>query len=245
MPISNPAGPDWIIAHRAAWARKPALRSVYGGWFAQLLDACRDRPIVELGCGPGFFKESLPELIATDVIHTPHANVVCEAAALPFGTAEIGAIVFIDVFHHLPRPAAFLSEAARVLRAGGRVAMIEPWLGLAGRLFFRWLHHEDCDASVDPAAPWGNGGKTPMLGNAALPFLYFRERGHLERLGVPLRVVRREPFAALTWLLSGGFQPAGLLPARLVARAAQLDRLLSAAAPLTALRCLVVLERTG
>lgn len=84
-----------------------------------------------------------------------------------------------------------------------------------------------------------------MLGNAALPFLYFREGGHLGRLGVPLRIVRREPFAALAWLLSGGFQPVGLLPARLVAGTVQLDRLLSVAAPLTALRCLVVLERTG
>ena len=57
-----------------------------------------------------------------------------------------------------------------------------------------------------------------MEGNAALPYLYFRAGGHLERAGLPLRVVRREPFAALPWLLSGGFQPYGLLPEVVAAR---------------------------
>jgi SAM-dependent methyltransferase len=235
---------DWIAAHRAAWARKPALRGVYDRWFTALHEACASSPpIVELGCGPGFFKERHPDVIATDAIANPHADAVVEAAALPFGTARVGGIVLLDVFHHLPRPEAFLAEAARVLRPGGRVVMIEPWVGLAGRLFYRWIHHEDCDLGVDPRVPWGDDRKDAMEGNAALPFLYFGARGLLDRLGLPLRVVRREPFAALPWLLSGGFQPAGLLPGSLLPAAERLDRLLSAAPRLTALRCLLVIER--
>ena len=68
--------------------------------------------------------------------------------------------------------------------------------------------------------------------------------GALDRLGLPLRVVRREPFAALPWLLSGGFQPSGLLPEPLLPAAERVDRLLSAAPRLTAMRCLLVIERT-
>src|SRR5262249_50277984 len=153
-------------------------------------------------------------------------------------------LVLLDVFHHLPRPEAFLAEAARVLRPGGRVAMVEPWVGLAGRLFYRWIHHEDCDLGVDPRMPWGDDRKGALGGHAALPLLYFGARGQLERLGLPLRVRRREPFAALPWLLSGGFQPAGLLPGSMLAAAERVDRLLSAAPRLTALRCLLVIERT-
>jgi SAM-dependent methyltransferase len=81
--------------------------------------------------------------------------------------------VLLDVFHHLPRPGAFLAEAARVLRPGGHVAMLEPWIGLAGRLFYRHVHHEALDLSVDPERPWEDATKLPMQGNAALPYLYF------------------------------------------------------------------------
>jgi SAM-dependent methyltransferase len=236
---------DWIAAHRAVWARKPALRAVYDRWFTALHEACTGAtPIVELGCGPGFFKARHPDLIATDAIANPHADAVVEAAALPFRNGRVGGIVLVDVFHHLPRPRAFLEEAARVLRPGGRIAMIEPWVGLAGRLFYRFVHHEDCDLHVDPAAPWGTEGKAAMDGNAALPSLYFAPRGELHRLGLPLRVLRREPFAALPWLLSGGFQPAGLLPEPLLPALERVDRVLSAVPSLTALRCLVVVERT-
>jgi len=82
-----------------------------------------------------------------------------------------------------------------------------------------------------------------MDGNAALPWLYFAPGGELDRLGLSLRVVRREPFAALPWLLSGGFQPAGLLPEPLLPAVERVDRLLSSVPSLTALRCLVVVER--
>jgi len=236
---------DWLAAHRAVWACKPSLREVYGRWFTVLRQACSSAPLVELGCGPGFFKECYPDVIATDAIANPYADAIVEAAALPFGNAQVGGIVLLDVFHHLRQPAAFLSEAARVLRPGGRLALIEPWVGLAGRVFYRWVHHENCDLGVDAAAPWGESSKGAMEGNAALPWLYFRAGGDLERVGLPLRVVRREPFAALPWLLSGGFQPYGLLPRPLLRTAERLDRWLSGAPALTALRCLLVIERVG
>jgi SAM-dependent methyltransferase len=236
---------DWIAAHRAVWARKPALRAVYERWFAALHRACASTPpIVELGCGPGFFKERHPDLIATDAIANPYADAIVEAAALPFRGGRVGSIVLLDVFHHLPRPLAFLEEAARVLRPGGRLAMIEPWVGLAGRVFYRWIHHEECDLGVDPTAPWSAERKGAMEGNAALPYLYFGPRGRFDRLGLPLRVVRCEPFAALPWLLSGGFQGIGFLPKALLPGAERLDRVLSTAPRLMALRCLLVIERT-
>ena len=240
---SQAPGDDWVAVHRAAWQRKPIVRDVYGRWFAALRQACAGPPIVELGCGPGFLKERYPDVIATDAIPNPHADLVVDAGALPFGDARIGSVILLDVFHHLPRPAAFLAEAARILRPRGRMVMIEPWIGLAGRALYRWIHHEDCDLRVDPVVPWRRGAKDAMDGNAALPYLYLRAGGHLERLGLPLHVVRREPFAALPWILSGGFQPFDLLPKTLLPAAERLDRLLSVAPALTATRCLLVVER--
>lgn len=199
--------------------------------------------MVEIGAGPGFLKELWPVVVPTDVVASPYAERVVDAAAMPFADGEIGTIVLLDVFHHLPAPAAFLQEAARTLRRGGRLLLIEPWMGLAGRIFYRFIHHEDCDLHVDPRAPWGGAAKSPMDGNAALPYLYFRPGGHLDRMGLPLRILRCEPFAALPWLLSGGFQPYSLLPPSLIGALERVDVLLSLVPALTATRCLLVVER--
>jgi SAM-dependent methyltransferase len=236
---------DWISEHRRLWARKASLRLVYRAWFAELRAACVPQTsVVELGCGPGFLKEMYPEVLSTDVVPNPYVDQIVDATALPFADGTVGNFVLLDVFHHLPRPQEFLREAARALRRGGRLVMLEPWVGLAGRVLYRYVHHEDCDLIVDPAAPWSGAHKDAMAGNAALPYLYFRPGGYLERSGLPLRVLRREALAALPWLLSGGFQPFSLLPPRALAAAAAFDRLLSRFPRLTATRCVVVLERT-
>lgn len=244
--LSAAPSPDWLAAHRAAWDRKPSLRAVYTRWFRTLRAACASgAPIVELGCGPGLFKQHYPEVIATDTTANPHADRVVDAAALPFADGELASIVMLDVFHHLPDPVRFLHEAARTLRRGGRVVMLEPWMGLAGRVFYRHVHHEVCDLGVDPAAPWDAAAKDPMQGNVALPYLFFRPGGYLTRLPLPLRITRRESSAALPWLLSGGFQPFSLLPPALVGSIEGLDAVLSRMPRLTATRCLVTLERVA
>lgn len=244
--ISHAPPADWVAEHRSVWARKASLRKVYTCWFGVLRDACvPNAPIVELGCGPGFFKEMYPEVMATDVAPSPFADRVVDAAALPFADDALGTIVFVDVFHHLPRPEQFLREAARTLRPGGRLVMLEPWMGLMGRLLFRYVHHEDSDLSVPPADPWGAADKDPMLGNAALPYLYFRAGGHVEQMDVPLRVIHRRAFASLPWVLSGGFQPISFLPAAFVSAAEVVDRFVSLIPSVTATRCFLVLEKTG
>jgi ubiquinone/menaquinone biosynthesis C-methylase UbiE len=45
-----------------------------------------------------------------------------------------------DVFHHIPKPEAFLKEASRCLRPGGRIVMIEPWICGWSKLVYGYLH---------------------------------------------------------------------------------------------------------
>lgn len=238
------ATPQWIAEHRAQWGRKASLRLVYRRWFQRVRDLCVPGvSIVEIGCGPGFFKDFYPDVLSTDVIPNPYADRVASGEALPFPDGTIGNLVLVDVFHHLLHPDRFLQEAERTLAPRGRLVMLEPWLGFAGRLLWRYLHHECCDPRVDPTAPWGGTNKDPMEGNSALPYLYFKSGGRMDRLNLPLRVLRRECFCALPWLLTGGFQETNLLPPTLVPAVEILDRILSRAPRLTATRCLVVVEK--
>jgi SAM-dependent methyltransferase len=259
--------------HRAVWDRKPVLRRVYSVFFRRMLDRCSGlEPIVELGCGPGCLKDVFPEVIATDIQPTPWTDGVADATDLPFDDATVGNIVAMDVFHHISRPMSFLREATRVLRPGGRVVLLEPWTSLVGTAFYRVIHHESADSTVDPMEPF-RGTKHPMDGNVALPRLVFdrgkgdaaptsrrdsrgpapgRARNDIpERRGAcaaelppRLRLVELRPFPALAWLFSAGFRDFSLLPTALVPVLDTVDRWLAPFASLVALRAWITLERT-
>jgi SAM-dependent methyltransferase len=215
---------------------------VYEGYFRAILRQCAPfRPILEIGSGPGFFKEFCPESIATDIEPSPWIDRVIDGTKLPFDDREVGNIVMVDVFHHLPRPGAFLAEAARALTPGGRIVMLEPWTSVLGYPFYRHIHHEGADRHVNPENPFTNG-KTPFDGNAAIPRLFFY--AHHKRLPESLRVLRVQRKSALCWLFTGGFRDLCLLPARLVPMFNALDAVLAPLAGLIALRALITLERT-
>ena len=234
--------------HRAVWAKKPSLRRVYKSYFRSIIELCSgDRPIVELGAGPGFFKACCPEIIATDISPTPWNDAVVDACALPYDDASVGNLVMIDVFHHLENPHRFMEEASRVLKVGGRVIMLEPWTSPVGYLFYRYIHHEGADRHVNPRKPFAHE-KAAFDGNAALPKMFFARHNQDETPtygGGRLRLCSVRPFTAASWLLTGGFRPYGLLPAPLVPLARVIDAVLQPAAAICALRAIIVLQRTA
>ena len=238
--------PGRLQQHRDAWAAKPALREVYQHYFRDILDqTTNEHPIVELGSGPGFFKEYLPELVTTDVEQTPWADQVVDACALPFPDSSVGNIVMFDVFHHLGRPMQCLEEAARVLRPHGRLVMLEPWTKGLGFLFYRYIHHESASRQVDPQRPFDQG-KDALDGNAALPELYFTNRGHQPPLGhLPgrLHIHTVTPVPSWAWLLTAGMRPYTFLPRWLLPMAMGMETLLKPITPRTSLRALITLQR--
>jgi SAM-dependent methyltransferase len=201
------------------------------------------QPIVEIGSGPGFFKEYFPRLISTDLIPSPWIDVACDACSLPFRSGTVGALVCVDALHHLPKPLEFMSEAGRVLQPGGRLAMIEPWITPLSFLLYRYFHHEDCRLGVDLACPFNvdDSGKKAFDGNAAIPFKlvkYFKT-------GVqPLRLIQAEAFLGLPYLLTLGFKCARPISQKLVDFAKVCERLiiLRRIARFSATRVLIVWE---
>ena len=230
-----------LARRRAVWQARPELRTVYREWFDRLLEAVgARRPVIEVGSGPGFFKDAAPTLVATDVLAGLAVDIRCDADVLPFRSASVGAIVMVDTLHHLPRPLDFLAEAARALAPGGRIAMVEPWITLPSWILYRFFHHETCRLGVDVARPFASKAKGALEGNAAIPYLALKG---LRDAGLPLHLVRAEPFVGLPYLATFGFMVARPLPAlfQRVARAGE-----RAVGPLTrwlATRIFVVLEK--
>lgn len=241
-----------LAEHRRIWQRKPTLRRIYREeFFARLISSCRqDGVSVEVGAGPGFFKEALPGLISTDVVSCPWLDAVADAQHLPFRSSCISNLFGLDFLHHLKNPMEFLHEAERVLVPGGRVILVEPWITPFSYLVYRYLHHEDCELSARPldgdATRWGKEKKA-FDGNQAIPYLLFGRRTMEATFAVlpRLKAVTIEPFCLFAYFLSFGFKRIGLLPEACYPLVCLLERMtLPLWSPLAALRVLIVLEKS-
>lgn len=105
----------------------------------------RGRDVLDLGCGYGGRTVRFAELgarsvagveIASELVE--HARVFASASgvdadfregageALPFADGSFDLILMNDVMEHVVAPAAVLAECRRVLRPGGRVALVFP-----------------------------------------------------------------------------------------------------------------------
>jgi SAM-dependent methyltransferase len=230
--------------HERAWNERPLLRRIYRDWFALLASRRSHVPgaTLELGSGIGRLRETIPSVVTTDVEPTPWADRVVDAAALPYGDSQLSNIVMLDVFHHLPRPAAFMDEARRTLAPGGRVIMLEPYCSPLSTLVYR-AHHERLEFERDAFADWSS--RDPLAdANIAQPTLaFFRQCDELRRRWPELEPIERRLGALFVYPLSGGFSKRQLVPVWAYRPLAAFERALSFLFPLAAFRCLVVLER--
>jgi SAM-dependent methyltransferase len=243
---------EQLERHLALWRRKPELRLVYEVWFDLLLEQLpRAAVTVEVGAGMGTLaahaRQRRPDLrwIATELAVTGWNDVVADALRLPFPDASVDAVVGVDVLHHLARPRWFFTEAARVLRTGGRVAVVEPWVTALSFLVYRFFHQESCSFS-DPWQPFsatGDTNKDAFDGNAAVLNMLVRRtaKGGWPELGfAPPRV---RTLNGLAYLLTLGFRTPSLLPAAAAPAAIRLDRWLRPLSPVLALRASAVWMR--
>jgi SAM-dependent methyltransferase len=243
---------DYFSRHRRTWEQKPVLRRIYNEeFFARLLSFQKKNGIcIEVGGGPGFFKQALPVVLSTDLVWCPWLDAVADAQKLPFQTASVANIFGVDMLHHVAAPMTFLGEAQRVLVPGGRLILVEPWVTPFSYLIYRCFHQEECDLS---ARPWDSNDAHPPLskkafdGNQAIPYLLFGPRHRSQTLGAlsgftPMVI---EPFCLFAYLLSMGFKPLSLLPEFLYPAVSKFER---ATLPLwrrfAALRVFLVLERS-
>jgi ArsR family transcriptional regulator len=99
--------------------------------------------------------------------------------ALPIGDGEVDIVLLVLVLHHVPDPARALAEAARVLKPGGRLIVVDMqphdredyrqrmghvWLGFGEPQILRLLQGARFEAArVVPLAPEASAEGPPLF----------------------------------------------------------------------------------
>jgi len=236
--------PDTTALRRRIIAEKPMLRGVYLDWYRFLAAAIPPAPglVLELGSGAGFFREIVPECLASEIFYAPGIDLVCDGCRLPFADGALRAVVMTDVFHHLPQAGAFLAEMNRCVRPGGVLAMVEPWVTPWGRFIFGRFHPEPF---LPEAEKWEFATSGPLSGaNGALPWMVFvRDRERFARLCPDWTIETISPMTPLRYLLSGGVSMRSLVPAFCDAPLRGLERLMTPVMHVAALFAGIVVRR--
>lgn len=248
VPAAGQSDADVLRQRAVVWSRRPLTREVYRRYFERMTrELAAGTRNIEIGGGSGMSREFLPGIHVSDIVGTPFVDFVADATRLPLRSLAADNLLMLDVLHHLPQPAAFFREAVRVLRPGGRIVMLEPYISFVSRIVFKLAHPEPVDMGADPLPADGRpvlGGHGPFASNQAIPTLLFgRHRKRLAALFPELRIVTCTPMSLLVYPLSGGFSGPCLLPRFVQPLAWGLERVLSPLRKWMAFRLLVTLER--
>ncbi|HEY6358023.1 MAG TPA: metalloregulator ArsR/SmtB family transcription factor [Vicinamibacterales bacterium] len=151
--------------------------------------------VADLGCGTGMTAACLAPHVARVIGVDASAEMLAAAAkrlgrfdnvelrrgtleALPVDDASLDAAVMMLVLHHLPAPAEALAEAARVVKPGGRLLLVDMlpheheeyrrqmghvWLGFAEDHVRRLLANAGFVQTAIHAMPPATGAKGPTL----------------------------------------------------------------------------------
>lgn len=234
-----------ILRNQTAWQNKPLLRTIYKGFYDQILDVVDLTllgRVLEIGSGIGNLKSRLPQAICSDLFPNPWLDLVCDGYELPFTSASLSHLILFDVFHHFEAPRAFLREARRVLMPMGRLIIFEPYISLLSYPAYEWFHHEpvawrdDIHAAESLPRP---RRYYAAQGNATR--IFFR-REHPDWLD-GWSCFHAEAFASFAYLLSGGFSKPALYSSRLLPILKRLDVFFAGTPRIWGARCLFGLRK--
>jgi SAM-dependent methyltransferase len=167
---------------------EPGGHTAYGGIVDYRLDKLARRGLIagewlDCGCAEGYYADALAERGAAGVVgveaieslvhaarerrHPPSVRFVCARAEdLPLDDASFDGVLLNEVLEHVESEAATLSEAWRVLRPGGHLALFGPNRGFPIEGHGLRLDDRRSFGQPVPLMPWLPGRLTRRVATA-------------------------------------------------------------------------------
>lgn len=236
-----------LYSHRQIWRNKGLIRKIYHQLFSLIVSEMfrGNGKSIELGSGPGFFKEFHNSIIATDIVKVDWIDVVCAATSLPFEERSIDNIIMIDVLHHLSNPIAFFSEANKVLKAEGKIIILDVQITPFSYIIYKFFHQEPVRMNINPM-------QSDALFSANDPFdsnqatttrLFGKFRSSFEQKFTELILIKKKYLCFITYPLSGGFEHKALIKESYLPILNRIESLIEPFGGLFAFRNLIVLQK--
>jgi len=215
---------------RARIQNKKSLCKLYHEFYGRYLDClskCSDSGLsVEIGSGAGLMKETISDVVTTDILSYKTVDMVMDACSMPFRDNSIKSFFLLNTLHHIPDTVSFFNEVERCLKPGGRVLIIDQYHGWLSSMIYNYIHHEPYDPQ---AVKWKFETSGPLSGaNGALCWIiFFRDRSLFEKSYPSLKIVGVTPNTPFRYWISGGLKWWSLLPKSLFGTATRIDDWLS------------------
>ncbi len=144
------------------WRRAIGTSQDYPLEAADVIDACRDGLVLEIGAG---LHETLPHVVQLDAIAFPNTDVSANAESLPFADESFDGVIACALLEHVSSPWKVVAEARRVCKIGGRIyadfTSVHPYHGFPHHYFnatetgLDWLMREagGAEGTTTPADP--------------------------------------------------------------------------------------------
>ncbi len=227
---------------------KPILDWAYDRLYDRVIPHLPDNPqlpIVEFGAGHRDLRDRIPNLIRTDIFPGPRIDQVESAYQSSFPDHSVAAILATDVFHHLEYPYAALREWRRILAPDGCLVLLEPGISLLGRIVYGPLHDEPIGSPKairlhTPPAGF-NPANSPYYAAQGNATFLFHQQYH-EAWKDHWTPIHLERFAALYYILTGGYTRPQLLPSAILRGLHQCESFLDRFPGFLATRIVVVLR---
>lgn len=236
--------PRATLAHRDIILKKPFLKQLYQDWYQEFITTSQSVGkgiYLEIGSGGGFLKDEFPEVVTSDILDLPVVDKVFSAEEMPFKENELGCIMMLNVFHHIPKPYLFLKEAERTLVKGGKIIMIEPANSNLGRFIYKRFHHEPF---IENGTREIKAGNPLSNSNQALPYIYFERDLELFKKEFPLlKITKVHYHTPFLYVLSGGVSRSALMPFALYGFFKFFEKLLNPFSKQLGLFCTIEVEK--
>lgn len=197
---------------------------------------------IELGAGVIPMSSWIETVTSTDVVESTHLDGVLDATQLELKDNSVSGLFLQNTFHHIPDPAAFFSEALRVLVPGGRIVIVDPNHNLFSRVLYRKLFATEC---FEMNGSWNDATSHAMIGaNQALSHIVFvRDRKRFERENPRFKIVETVTIrSGFRYLLTGGLNFRRIAPKWSFPMVARLEKRLAIFNKF-AIHWLIVLEK--
>lgn len=230
-----------LLDHKKIINNNKFLNLIHKSFYKKIALNVSQKPVVEIGSGPGFIKTVIHSAITTDVIKGPGIDTIAFAENLPFKSKSVGSVVMLNVFHHIKNPVKALYEFDRCLKPNGRIVMVEPWPTLWSKFIYQNFHNEEFNVKGN----WKINGCGRMSdANGALPWIVFkRDIKKFKRLFPNLQIINIELHTPFKYLVSGTLSKPQLLPAPFYPIIDYFERLISPLNKYLALFATIVIRK--